>query len=544
MAATTNSPDIIRVTLPGNFEDLEEALSPLHRQLEDPYRHLPWPNQIQQIVVLTEVKGGRGDIAAAAKAIEIMQRICPTLSFDWVLAGGNHLDPISFSKCEDPSKVHIRTFKSAPSETAPADFLVGGPVKLMWGQPYIEAGIQRKIAGPTFSFAEIAEDGGPVGELLPIIAKGQASDARTEKTYQIIHPFAFASQLQSGLGRVVMGLQPGSGVLLDQARKQAPLSREYCCPSYIEQIRNEGLRRDITQALGGAARPDYDSYSFNFGYAHHANSWANFIDCVALHEQKKEVVIVLNQNGEFTHLSTEQFRDQIFTVERLAFLESRGYSSVTLKGVGDEAIQVAKHDLPGRSLTVIVRAAFAPNDMAPLQLAAERILATGDNSAVEAWCARCQLYLYEDVANAGCKWRFLQQQVDLAQTISPNLSRLLALFGGDRRLAKSAAGERMAEIERLLQDPKLGQDTLAFCTHITENYSFDQVLEGALKRTAWHHLIPELATIETETLDQSFREGLVAYLQAKEAAETSLQVTALPELKGRVHRAVQRFLSE
>jgi hypothetical protein len=215
-----------------------------------------------------------------------------------------------------------------------------------------------------------------------------------------------------------------------------------------------------------------------------------------------------------------------------------------LKGVGDEAIQVAKHDLPGRSLTVIVRAAFAPNDMAPLQLAAERILATGDNSAVEAWCARCQLYLYEDVANAGCKWRFLQQQVDLAQTISPNLSRLLALFGGDRRLAKSAAGERMAEIERLLQDPKLGQDTLAFCTHITENYSFDQVLEGALKRTAWHHLIPELATIETETLDQSFREGLVAYLQAKEAAETSLQVTALPELKGRVHRAVQRFLSE
>lgn len=539
MAVTTHHSKVVDITLPGKIDNLEKALFPLHRQLDGQYRPLPWPAQIQRVVVLTEVRGGRGDIAAAAKAIGIMQRICPTLSFDWVLAGGGGLDPMSFIKCEDPSKVGIRNFKSAPLESAPTDFLLGGPVKLGWGRDYIEAGIGRKIAGPIFSFAENAEERGSMDELLPFVASHSA-----DTTYQKLHSYAFPSQLKCGLGLVAMGLQPGSGVLLDKARKEAPLSREYCCPSYIAQIQDEGLRNDILEAMQTTSAPDYDRYSFNFGYAHSPNSWGNFIDCVALHEQKKEVVIVLNQDGEFAHLSTEQFRDQIFTEARLAFLEKKGYSSVILKGVEDEAIQVAENDQPGRSLTVIVRTSFAPSDMAPMQLAAERILATGDNSAVEAFCARCQLYLYEDVANGGCKWRFLQQQVDLAKTISPNLGKLLALFGGDRRLEKSSPDERMAEIELLLQDPELGKATLALCTHITENYSFDSVLEGALKRTAWHHVIPELATIEAETLDQPFREGLVTYLQATEATETSLQVTTLPELGDRIQATVQRFLSK
>ncbi|NGX46591.1 MAG: hypothetical protein K940chlam2_01787 [Chlamydiae bacterium] len=543
MAVTTHHSNVVDITLPGKIDSLEDALFPLHRQLEGQYRPLPWPAQMQRVVVLTEVKGGRGDIAAAAKAIGIMQRICPTLSFDWVLAGGGGLDPISFSKCEDPSKVSIRYFKSAPLESTPADFLLGGPVKPRWGQDYIESGIGKKIAGPIFNFAENAtESSGLMDRLLPLIARKAVSDVPADTTYQELHSYAFPTE--AGLGLVAMGLQPGSGVLLDKARKEAPLSREYCCPSYIAQIQDEGLRNDILEAMQTTSTPDYDRYSFNFGYAHSPNSWGNFIDCVALHEQTKEVVIVLNQDGEFTHLTTERFRDRIFTEERLAFLEKKGYSSVILKGVEDEAIQVAENDRPGRSLTVIVRTSFAPSDMAPMQLAAERILATGDNSAVEAFCARCQLYLYEDVSNGGCKWRFLQQQVDLAKTISPNLGKLLALFGDDRRLEQSSRDGRMAEIEPLLQDPDLGKATLALCTHITENYSFDSVLEGALKRTAWHHVIPELATIEAETLDQPFREGLVTYLQATEANETPLQITTLPELGDRIHAAVQRFLSK
>ncbi len=174
-----------------------------------------------------------------------------------------------------------------------------------------------------------------------------------------------------------------------------------------------------------------------------------------------------------------------------------------------------------------------------MQLASERLLATGDNSPIESWCSRCKLYLYENVANLGCKGRFLQQQVDHAKTISPNLSRLLALFGAPDKPLKD---QQMAEIEQLLLDPNLSEATLQFCNLLTANYSFDEVLEGALKRTAWHYCIPDLARIESETLDEEFRTGLVAYLKNAEASKKALRVRAIPELGKRVQGAVQRYL--
>ncbi len=344
-----------------------------------------------------------------------------------------------------------------------------------------------------------------------------------------------------------MGLQPGSGVFLDQSRLKAPLSRGYCCPSYLPRIQDDNLRMDILEAMhvfDGQSEPDYNQFSFNSGYAHHRASWGKFIDCVAIHEKNKHVVLVLNQRGEFAQLSTQEFQDQIFTPQRLAFLKQKGYGTVQLKGQ-EQDTTVLQDSQSDRQLTVIIRPSFTPNDMRQMQLASERLLATGDNSAVESWCARCKLYLYEDVANMGCKWRFLQQQVDLAKTISPNLSRLLALFGGDRRLPNPSLneplnGQRMAEMEQLLNDPDLSDATLQFCDHITSNYSFHEVLEAALKRTAWHHLIPELAKIEAETLDEDFRSELVTYIKNPEARKV-LRVRALPELGKRVQEAVHLF---
>ena len=220
------------------------------------------------------------------------------------------------------------------------------------------------------------------------------------------------------------------------------------------------------------------------------------------------------------------------------------------KGQGSETtlLQDAKNPQLERRLTVIVRPSFNPSDMRCMQLASERLLATGDNSAVESWCARCKLYLYEDVSNLGCKWRFLQQQVDLAQTISPNLSKLLALFGGDRRLPNRSLnqpldGPKMIEMEELLNAPDLSDATLQFCDRITSTYSFYAVLEAALKRTAWHHYIPQLARIEAETLDESFRTGLVTYLKNPEASEKALHVRNIPELGKCVQEAVQQYLS-
>jgi hypothetical protein len=298
----------------------------------------------------------------------------------------------------------------------------------------------------------------------------------------------------------------------------------------------------------GVSEPDYDQHSFNSGYAHHRASWGKFIDCVAIHEKNKHTVIVLNQRGECAYLTTQEFQGQIFTPERLAFLKQKGYGTVLFKGQGPETtlLQDAENPHLERRLTVIVRFSFNPSDMRCMQLASERLLATGDNSAVESWCARCKLYLYEDVSNWGCKWRFLQQQVDLAQTISPNLSKLLALFGGDRRLPDRSLnqpldGPKMLEVEELLNDPDLSDATLQFCDRITSTYSFYDVLEAALKRTAWHHYIPQLARIEAETLDESFRIDLVTYLKNPEVSEKALRVRNISELGKRVQETVQQY---
>ena len=50
--------------------------------------------------------GGRGDLAAAAKVINLMQRMCPELTFDWLLFRNvdNH-DPKAF--LSNPSNVNI-----------------------------------------------------------------------------------------------------------------------------------------------------------------------------------------------------------------------------------------------------------------------------------------------------------------------------------------------------------------------------------------------------------------------------------------------------
>jgi len=312
------------------------------------------------------------------------------------------------------------------------------------------------------------------------------------------------------------------------------------------------LKQDILEAMNvfdDVSLPNFDLYSLNSGYAHRWNSWAKFIDCVSIHEKQKNVVMVLNQAGALGSFSTQDFQKLIFTPARIAFLKQKGYDNINLKGAEENTIKVEQSSNPKRCLTIILRPAFSPNDIKQLQLSSDRLLATGDNTAVEAWCARCKLYLYEDVANGGCKWRFLQQQVDLAKTISPNLSRLLALFGGDRRLpnridllSKDFSAETLAEIELILDDPNIEKETFKFCKTIVEKFSFEEVLKAALKRCAWQYYLPELVKLESETLDEEFRTGLIEYIQNPEIANKTLRVTTLSELEKKIKLAVQKKL--
>ena len=545
-------PNQLSITLPDRLAEPEKSVDwgelffPLYRQIESQYRDLPWPEQIQNIVVFTEIRGGRGDIAAAAKAIAIMQKLHPKLTFDWVLWATTHskqYDPRSFLSCDDPSKVDIRWHSSPPVDRRNGDLLLTGPVvNVTWrAKDILEQGIaHRGISGPIFGFMEI-------GHRLPISIENLAEkiinaplNAPVDAIYKTLHSSIFPSKSETIRGLLPMGLLLGSGVLLDKSRIEARLSRGYCCASYLLQIKDAQLRKDILEAMNifnSQSSPDYEQHSFNSGYAHHPHSWGKFIDCVAMHEKNKHVTIVLNQAGEFEQLSTRHFQDRVLTPQRLAFLKEKGYGTVLFKGDGSETalLQEAQDPQRQRRLTLIVRPHFTPKDMRCMQLASERLLATGDNSAIESWCARCKLYLYEDVANGNHKWRFLEQQVSLAKKISPHLSSLLALFGRHSAFSKS----ELDQVQQLLNHPGLSDATLQFCDQITSNYSFDKVFEGALKRTIWHHYMPQLAEIEAQVLGESFRSDLVGYLKNPQAREKSLHLTSLSQLGPQVRQAIE-----
>jgi hypothetical protein len=172
----------------------------------------------------------------------------------------------------------------------------------------------------------------------------------------------------------------------------------------------------------------------------------------------------------------------------------------------------------GRNLTIIIRSSFQPSDMKFLQLASERMLATGDNTAIESLCSRCKLYLYETLEH---KMDFLEDQKALAQMISQNLSEILNLFAmnsGDNK-RPFYAPDQLARVEDLLKDPNLAEDTLKFCHQITENYSFLELFEGSMKRALWHYHLPELSGIEAQALDPDFRSYLVSLLKTSSSAE-------------------------
>ncbi len=506
----------VTIPLPADPDDLyEKVLFQFQRHIEKQYQELPWPEHMKKILVETQIHGGKGDIVAAAKAISLMQRICPeTVTFDWVSeAVLSEYDPLSFLTPAEASKVHHRSFSSSPVETDPADFLLIGPVASL-GKDYIENRVTyRKIKGPIYGFKEIAS-GGPF--------------FLNYKLYQAIFPS------DSEYVSFPMDILPGTGVFLDPSRMQAPLSRTYCCPSYIHSIQDPDLRKDILESMqvyDDTTTPDYDKYSLNSGYAHRPTSWGKFIDCVAMHEQEKHAVIVLNQKGEFYNLSAEEFCDQIFTPERLDLFKKHGYGSLTLKAQDTEKAFLLSEDCQTkRNLTVIIRPSFKPNDMKQLQLASERLIATGDNTAIESWAARCKLYLYECFPH---KAEFLNQQITLAKTIAPSVAKLLEY------------SVSTSELEEILKDPALAEDTLKFCKYITEHCSFDPIFEAGIKRTAWHHTIPELMTIEEDIINKGkeFQNGLLEYVKDPKPGK-SLTISTLPQLKKRVREVVDLYLQK
>jgi hypothetical protein len=261
---------------------------------------------------------------------------------------------------------------------------------------------------------------------------------------------------------------------------------------------------------------------------------------VSIHEKEKNVTIVLNQHGAFKSFTTDEFCEHIFTPTRQEQLKELGYGILSVKGAENAPRNVLSSIKGERSLTIILRPFFKPNDMKNLQLASERLLATGDNTAAESFAARCGLYVYEDVANLGCKTQFLQQQVQLAHTISPNVGTLLSLFGKRGDFSE----ENRAHVIEILQDPYLKEKTFHFCNLIVKNYSFQKILQGALKRFAWHQALPTLMHEEIASLDPSFKEGLVDFFKNAHDEDKILTLNNISFLKQTIEQNVREKLNQ
>ncbi len=477
-----------------------------HRKLEELYLDLPWPVEVKQITVLTETPGGRGDVSAAAKMMRVLEKQKSDLKIDWILP----LCLFNVKPFLDASNLGRVTITKWGGKS---DLLILGPAENGWGLDYIQSKFGLDLQGPRFDFLEAGTDDNFKQNAYIASKCGALLDV-----FNFLFPLSKCAQ-----EGIRMGLLSGSGIFFDQSRLDTKLSRSYCCPKALLEIQDKSLLDSLGREL------DYDCESLNFGYAHHARSWERFIDFVALHEDKKNVTIVLNQDGEGDSFCTQEFFEEIFTQKRIQFLEQIGYSSILVKGA-NEKYEVGSEGQ--RRLIVILQKKFTPNDMKQLQLASERLLATGMNTPAESWAARCKLYMYEDVSNGGVTDEFLRQQVTAASSVSPKLSRFLELAG-----KHSLVEEEMDEAVTFLRNPHLAEATLQFCDHVTSTYRFEKAFLGSLKRRMWHHKIPNLMGVELEALGEEFKDALSSYVRDFDG-KRSVKMENLSEVADAIKKAV------
>lgn len=350
-------------------------------------------DKAHNVLVWTHVQGGLGDIASASKMINLLVDYSVTFDIYWVL-----------DACPDK----IKMAKSMLSEKAHS--IVKG-LRSWYEEPF-EPTIHLVIQTPCLCHWNMSYLGNKLGLNLALAKTIAIAEAGTKPSPNYLS----------------LGLDPDcDGVLLEDAFQIASLQNLQDC------------------TLSDVLVEPSESASLNFGYAHHALSRLNFVDCVVAHDTNSPLIqIVLNQKGEFeceeetsfaeTLLSCQKRRDllkanAIKEVQIIASLHSA--IIFNLEGDADKPLDADNSTAKKRTLRIILRHSFAYNDMRVLQTLADRLLVTGNNSAFQAWSynTRCQLYLYEDVANAGVTWRFLLQQIDSAKICSPVVAQLLQLFG-------------------------------------------------------------------------------------------------------------------
>lgn len=416
--------------------------------IESKYSTMSWP-KVKTIAFLTYVCGGMGDIITSKKAIDIIQEELPYVEIDWILTKYNaDIDSIVKSLTQVPVYYFGNVSDNTTSVRKTYDLMVIAPVRVGWGTDYIERKCNIKIS-KTFTFYEAAE----------------RMSYHYSRIASINDKFKYPTRKNNTIFGLSMGLIPGTGMLIDNKRISLSKSKQH-----TELINNKEIRTVIKNHSG---------YSINFGYAHRHESHIKFVQCVAIHEKKKNILIFMNAEGAY-------FNEEFI----LPDLTKYDIGMVVIDGE-----QIRQSDT-GRILSIFNYKHLSLNDIMYLQLMSDRLLATGDNTAIESICCFPKLYLYEDVQNGGCKSNFLKQQVSLS---TKPLGKLLYLFGHSPFLFTD---ENLNIVENILNEFDISADLLAFCEDIINNYSFKNIMLSSMKRILYHRDNPEMWKEECNLLQK------------------------------------------
>lgn len=533
---------------PKSFQILPGAL--FRKQLLLSYQQLSLPisKTPRKYLILNQIAGGYGDIAAAGATINIILKMDPTAIIHWS-TGGEKEKALQFLPKETTVQVSgYGTTGFEPNESL--DVVLYGPLSTLdlQDQPYIRKKFLLKENTNMLFFQEI---GTPARSSLQTMPKptGETKQLNLDVSFihdeneiecclfendqevvysdldrvnqmAIVRMFANSISSSSYLSSIAMNLDDTSGVFIHKTSTEADEKEEAedrvsIQAKALDSIQDKLLKEQLLHD-SKSFREFCKEYSIAFGYAHYTYAKERLIDFYAIQEKKKNVAVILVQNHKENEEGVlDYFRKRVFTTERLNLLKQNGYGKVVIKNETDKAeilIEGAKESK--RTLLVVLRERLKKEIMTIFQRVSNAQLTTGDNSACEVFAhadKRCfEFYMYEDISTSrgpaesvsdfsGCKGQFLDQQIKLATAIYAPLGELLVITSKEKEITKELM-DRAAEI---LSDPKIPESLNRFAEKIRNEYDFHPIMEGMIKRHLWLQARPGMLKVEEDAVRDS-----------------------------------------
>ncbi|ANH78254.1 hypothetical protein Cs308_0083 [Candidatus Chlamydia sanziniae] len=318
---------------------------------------------------------------------------------------------------------------------------------------------------------------------------------------------------------ISLGFSQGTGILIDAERAEAPLSEGHCCPSYLVDIKHVNLRKLLLAAFIDYEKKDptvLRSVSINYGDSYGLSLRRLFIDIVMLDETEKDVVVVCNHKVE-TGIRMTEHDQTVFNERKCLLMANRGYSHLNVIHCCDQSIEVKErvvlNETKGRAYTLILTSTLDGSDVRNLQLASDRMLATGDNSAFESMAAGCKLFVYETLEHKHC-WQ--EEQAIFASRISSDLERFFDTIAHENK--------KLIRLLPQLKNPNLHKACRTFCETAVACKDFSYVLDTAVRQAIWTSRHPELIVMEQKALGEPCLDSITQYIDSYENKTLSTHI--------------------